>query len=166
MSTHQPYSHVLLVTGSRSWESEELVYEALGKLWQHWEASGPAPVTKPLLISGRCPQGADAIVERIWAQAGYDAVPMPADWNQYGKKAGVLRNEAMVREALLYRRHGAEVAAIAFLDICGKFPCSQREQEQLMPEHIGHFSHGTVHCRNAAKQAGIPLLDMISPPPF
>lgn len=177
--TQSPYSHVLLITGSRTWAEKTSItsdysiqsyldrtYDAIGKIWAYWAAASATPVTKPLLISGHCPKGADTLLEKIWSNSGYDYVPMPADWDTLGNRAGYLRNEAMVREALAYQSMGAQIAAAAFIDVCGKTTCNQRENEQLMPGQPGHWSHGTMHCRNAALKAGIPVLDVLAPPPF
>jgi hypothetical protein len=50
------------------------------------------------LVHGDCPDGADAIADLIWTlQFGKDFVEKhPADWAEHGKKAGYIRNKAMV----------------------------------------------------------------------
>lgn len=158
-----PYSHVLLITGSRTWSHPALMQDAFNQAWLSW---GPQNVTKPLLISGHCPKGADAMAEQLWSGAGFDYLPMPADWDTHGNAAGFTRNLAMVEQAKFYRQLGSQVLATAFIDLCTKYGCPQMEQQQLMPKHMGHWSHGTIHCRNAALAAGIPTLDVLTPPPF
>lgn len=157
------YSHVLLVTGSRTWSHSKLMQDAFNKAWLSW---GIPNVAKPLLISGHCPDGADAMAEQMWSGAGFDYLPIPADWNAHGRGAGPIRNQEMVAHAKTYRDQGSQVLAIAFIDQCSNQRCPQMQQHQLMPTELGHYSHGTIHCRNAARMAGIPTLDVLTPPPF
>ena len=75
----------ILVTGSRIWDDEDPIFEAL--VTEH----------DAILVSGACPRGADAIAERIvsgWA--GWTIERHPADWKRYGKRAGFVRNAEMV----------------------------------------------------------------------
>jgi len=149
--------------------------DATGRLVAHknafndaWRAWGPTTVTLPVLISGQCPDGADAMAEALWRAAGFAVDLHPADWNRHGRHAGYLRNEEMVQAAVELQGAGVLVRCVAFLDICRKPGCPQREQHQLMPGFPGHFSHGTIHCRRAALQAGLDVVDVIHPalPPF
>lgn len=115
----------ILITGSRDWPSPWVIRHALLDVWwYHW--GGPKDT---VLVHGAA-RGADAIAAGIWKGAGLKDDPHPADWNQYGKRAGTLRNEEMVRL-------GA--------DICLAFP---------MPQSIG-----TYHCMRIAREAGIPVFD-------
>ena len=77
----------VLVTGSRTWDDEAAVRAAL------------APYYAPgaVLVSGACPEGADAIAERIWAGWGGTIERHAADWAKYGRAAGFRRNAEMVR---------------------------------------------------------------------
>ncbi|MFD7661328.1 SLOG family protein [Streptomyces sp. NPDC059788] len=156
----ESFSHVVLVTGSRSWDDEESMRQALNDAWRVW---GSSNITRPVLISGHCPEGADAMVERLWLAAGFEIRAFPADWSAYGKRAGFQRNQEMADAAQVYRDAGAEVLCTAFLDPCRKPGCPKRGQEQLMPHTPGHFSHGTIHCRARARAAGIETADVIHP---
>lgn len=50
------------------------------------------------VIHGACPKGADAIAAK-WAQSNsIDVAAYPADWDQYGKRAGFIRNKRMIVE--------------------------------------------------------------------
>ena len=51
-----------------------------------------------LIISGRA-KGADSLGERYADERGYAVKAYPADWHQYGKAAGFIRNEEMAKNA-------------------------------------------------------------------
>lgn len=76
---------IILVTGSRDWADPQTVHDAL-------TAKNPTAV-----IHGACPTGADWFAHE-WCLARPDVLedPHPADWNQFGKRAGYLRNAEMV----------------------------------------------------------------------
>jgi YspA, cpYpsA-related SLOG family len=76
----------VLVTGSRTWEDERTIRDALRL---HYAAGA-------ILVSGACPRGADAVAERIWAEWGGQVERHPADWQRYGRSAGMRRNREMV----------------------------------------------------------------------
>ncbi|WP_277212545.1 DUF2493 domain-containing protein [Isoptericola croceus] len=79
----------ILVTGSRTWDDDETIRRAL---------TGAAGVvaSQVTLVSGACPRGADAIAERVARELGWHVERHPADWQQHGRRAGYLRNAAMV----------------------------------------------------------------------
>ncbi|MFM9539980.1 hypothetical protein [Streptomyces turgidiscabies] len=163
----ESFSHVVLVTGSRSWNDEQSMRSAFNDAWRDWGAEN---VTRPVLISGHCPEGADgiegadAMAERLWRLAGFEIRTFPAAWSAHGKRrAGFQRNQEMVDAAQVFREAGAQVLCTAFLDLCRKPGCPQRDQEQLMPHVPGHFSHGTIHCRSRARAAGIETATVIHP---
>ncbi|MFD4242742.1 SLOG family protein [Streptomyces sp. NPDC058525] len=161
----ESFSHVVLVTGSRSWNDEKSMRDTFNAAWSDW---GPKNVVRPVLLSGHCPKGADAIAELLWRDTGFEIITFPADWSTHGRTAGFQRNQEMVDAAQVFREAGAQVLCTAFLDLCWKPGCPQRDQEQLMPHMAGHFSHGTIHCRSRAQAAGIKTTNVIhlSPPPF
>ncbi|MFJ5071687.1 hypothetical protein ACIQC7_35255 [Kitasatospora sp. NPDC088556] len=51
----ESFSHVVLVTGSRSWNDEKSMRETFNDAWRDWS---PKSVTRPVLLSGHCPKGA------------------------------------------------------------------------------------------------------------
>lgn len=158
------YSHALLVTGSRTWDDEVTMRRVFNEVLADWSAQGP--IARPVLVSGHCPpdrrgRSADAMAERLCRSARFAVIEMPADWRAHGRKAGPRRNEEMVNAVLRLVETGAQARAVAFLDLCGKGDCPQANDEQLLPEHRGHFSHGTVHCRRAAMAAGIGVVDVV-----
>src|SRR5699024_4244018 len=150
--------HVILVTGSRTFDDEPRMRQVFEQILSR---SQPSAGYEPLLISGACPTGADWMAERLFAEAGYMIHRMPADWTTHGRAAGFRRNEQMVRSAREMQDSGDLVDTIAFLDRCANPHCPQRPRRQLLPKIAGHFSHGTVHCRAAALDAGLRVLDVI-----
>lgn len=79
----------ILITGSRTWTHHALIHRALAAVW-HPDA---------ILVSGACPRGADALCEACWAHWGGRIERHPANWTRYGRRAGFLRNQAMVDSA-------------------------------------------------------------------
>lgn len=152
------FSHTLLITGARTWSDELAMRAAFNEAWCIW---GISKVARPLLISGHCPKGADAMAERLWRTAGFDVLEVPADWDAHGGRAGFKRNSEMVRIARSLREQGSEVLCAAFLDLCTKQNCPQLRRQQLAPMVAGHFSHGTTHCRSEARSAGIRTIDVL-----
>ena len=91
---------VVLICGSRDWSDPEPIRAAISAL--------PAGTT--VLTGGA--QGADAIAERLARQRGDLAVRvMPADWARHGRRAGPMRNLAMLDQrrdrVLAFRRPGS-----------------------------------------------------------
>ncbi|MFI7294001.1 DUF2493 domain-containing protein [Streptomyces sp. NPDC050121] len=85
----KPYR--ILVTGSRDWEDQQAVYDALANVVR------PLPADRKIVIvHGACPTGADQMAHE-WAR-GFGAVieAHPANWVKHGRKAGPIRNALMV----------------------------------------------------------------------
>lgn len=125
----------LLVTGSRNWVDERLIRSAL----EEWKAKGA-----DTLIHGDA-RGADSIAAQIARELDLNVISYPAQWAKYGKKAGTLRNEQMLRE-------GKPHVVIAF----------------PLPDSIG-----TWHMVKIARRAGVKTvvydkmrLDELEPPRF
>lgn len=88
----------VLVTGSRDWPAPEVVHGALQKVYD-----GLAPDEAMVVVHGACRTGADAQAD-VWLSEAMAADPRrvhaerhPADWRRYGRRAGPLRNEGMVK---------------------------------------------------------------------
>ena len=129
----------LLVAGSRTWMDAARFAFALG------EATGEAmkaghPMSEIVIIHGACPKGADAMAERLARDYRLRTEPHPADWDTHGKRAGFIRNEAMVSL-------GADLA-LAFIMPCLLPSCRDRKP---------HGTHGASHCARLAERAGITV---------
>ena len=98
----------VLITGSRDWSNLNIIREELTKLFNDFGKS----VT---LVSGHCPTGADAMCENIAKEFGWTLELHPADWGQYGKPAGFIRNKKMVDSGadicLAFIRNGSRGAS-------------------------------------------------------
>lgn len=80
----------ILVTGSRKWDDQELLFKALDTLNQ-------TPSHDIALVHGACPDGADAMAD-LWGQMhGVEIETHPAKWKEFGKRAGYVRNALMVK---------------------------------------------------------------------
>lgn len=114
----------VLVTGSRDWQDVETLHRAL-----EVEASLAASEGRTLVVvHGACPSGADSHAGRWAKQNGHLVEEHPAQWRQYGKAAGPIRNRTMVRR-------GADIV-LAF---------------------IKDGSKGATNCARLADEAGIPV---------
>ncbi|MGH3926135.1 MAG: SLOG family protein, partial [Pseudonocardiaceae bacterium] len=79
----------LLVFGGREWAERPAFQQALRKA----QAQGVGTV-----IHGGC-RGADRIAGTVAEQLGMTVEAYPADWPQYGKAAGHVRNQRMLDDA-------------------------------------------------------------------
>jgi len=113
----------ILLTGSRSWDDEQIIQQVL---FLAWFTLGQQE--KAILIHGGCPTGADEMGHRTWTGVGLPVEVHPADWKQHGRRAGYVRNRAMVD---------------AGADVCLAF--------------IRDGSKGATMCAQMAYDAGIPL---------
>lgn len=79
----------VLMCGSRTWDDLEAIVRWLGNLrGEHGEAL--------VVISGGAPRGADRICASVCDALGISLVEVPAEWERYGKRAGILRNVKML----------------------------------------------------------------------
>lgn len=118
----------VLVTGSRHWKDK---YTMGNRLFQYHHLS-----ERMVLIHGDAP-GADTLSVTIaeidnWSQV----IAFPAEWKNYGRSAGPIRNKKMLDFLLLMRTLSCEVVVEAF----------------PLPDSIG-----TLHMMKIAKKAGITV---------
>jgi hypothetical protein len=76
----------VLVCGGRDYADAGFLYGFLDTL-------------KPSVVVHGCAPGADSLAGRWATERGVPQEPYPADWQKYGRRAGPLRNEQMLREA-------------------------------------------------------------------
>lgn len=117
----------ILVTGSRTWEDQDAVHEALEAAYRSTRA------TPVVVVHGSCPRGADDQAHAWAMEMSRQGRPVleethPADWERHGKAAGPRRNAEMVNL-------GA--------DICLAF--------------IKDGSRGASHTADLAEKAGITV---------
>jgi hypothetical protein len=94
----------VLVTGSREMASEEEWLAIQERL--HNEA--------PTLVIHGGASGADYIAKRFCQDGNADELEVPACWKALGKKAGPIRNQAMVDIAAALVRAGHVATVLAF----------------------------------------------------
>lgn len=134
----------ILITGSRDWEDDDTIYEAL----ENWDAMRRSDQIFTL-VSGACPTGADSMCEVHAEGFGWDIERHPADWTHcdatcnpshrktrngksYCPKAGFTRNAQMVNSGV---------------DVCLAF--------------IRNRSKGATHTADLAEKAGIKVIRYI-----
>ena len=115
----------VLVTGSRNYDDKNTLFDALADQYE------PGMI----VVHGGA-RGADTIAcewVKKMQSLGYQVTTEvhQADWYEYGKAAGLVRNEVMVD---------------AGADVCLAFPLGE--------------SRGTRHCMSAAEKAGIPVINL------
>lgn len=121
----------LIVTASRNGHSK----------LESWLSGLHAERPIDLLITGDAPGGDTQAV--LWAiDNGVFFVSFGADWDQYGNKAGPIRNGFMVECGQVFRSHGWRVG-------CAGFPDAQ--------------SKGTYNCMDKARWAKISTVDVGCP---
>lgn len=109
----------VLVCGDRNWIDIPTIRSELSRL-----------PSDTVIIHGDA-RGADRLGGYVAGQLGMPVVPFPADWNQYGKAAGPIRNVRMLTE-------GKPDLVLAF-----------------HPDL--RASKGTAHMVRIAKEAGIEV---------
>jgi len=81
----------VLICGSRGWHDPAPITAILAGLDILAEGKGE----ELTVIHGAAP-GADSLAGRIARQWGVSVIEEPADWDQYGKAAGPIRNQKML----------------------------------------------------------------------
>ncbi|KUJ70782.1 hypothetical protein ACZ90_00230 [Streptomyces albus subsp. albus] len=83
----------IIVTGSHRWSDDISVYQALTMAYRE---RGPF-----VLVHGACATGADAMAHHWYTVAGQTLgvheVRYPPDRGRYGRRAGPLRNQQMIK---------------------------------------------------------------------
>lgn len=121
----------ILITGSREYTDHAHAVAMLNYALQWLRDMYQRPTLMPqtvTVVHGDA-RGADRTLARAARELGFRVEAHPAQWDTYGKRAGIMRNNDMVRL-------GA--------NCCLAFPLTG--------------SKGTWHCMNQAKRAGIPVL--------
>lgn len=124
----------ILITGSRNWRDRHAIAIAL----RDYLRGAPADPPVVIVHGSQCTEdrktgelyGADYLSDEVALTWGFDRDPHPADWDRYGKRAGPIRNQAMV-----------DLGA----NVCLAFPLGE--------------SRGTRDCMRRAEAAGIPVIN-------
>lgn len=87
-------TYLVLVTGSREWRDETVIYNALFRVGYECHLGG-VKVSDITVMHGGA-KGADRIAGSVATRLGMAVKVFPADWERYGAKAGPRRNMEMV----------------------------------------------------------------------
>lgn len=121
----------ILVTGSRNWTDRDAIARALFDALAAYAREAIREM--PVLVHGGA-RGADTIADQVWRERMLwaelaDPEIHRADWERYGRRAGMVRNAEMVN---------------AGATVCLAFPLGD--------------SPGTRGCIRLAEKAGIPVV--------
>ena len=83
----------IAIAGSRHYNDYEQAAKYIGMCLDNISAT-----EKHIIISGGC-KGADAIGERFAKEKGYEIQFFLAEWDKYGKAAGIVRNKKIAEAA-------------------------------------------------------------------
>lgn len=124
----------VIVTGSRDWPWGQVVYDDLTEL-AHDCLSKQEELR---LFFGDCPTGPDAVTDK-WVENNDELIAgwrcFPADWDDYGKAAGPIRNRRMI-------------AYVQAMDMDDEVICLAYRLEG---------SRGTTDCMDRAWRAGFEV---------
>lgn len=85
---------IILVCGGRDFNFKKLIFHVLDTFSDDLEEHG-MKIEK--LVHGGAP-GVDTISGQWAEKEGIEVEVYPADWKQYGKRAGYIRNQQMLKE--------------------------------------------------------------------
>lgn len=87
---------VVVVTGSRNWVNHTPVLEALRRLLNKPGLRETRDPRSLLIVHGDA-RGLDRIAGALAANLGMNVLKLPAPWSEFGKLAGRIRNQAMIK---------------------------------------------------------------------
>lgn len=101
----------VLVAGSRDWTDPAPIERELRRLPKNTTVVHGAASRKPRGVE----VSADMLADRIARRLGLRVEQWPADWNRHGKRAGILRNIAMLDSgpdyAIVFHRNDSRGSA-------------------------------------------------------
>lgn len=127
----------VLVTGPRGWRDLPTLQHAL--LDARDQPPPEAMFSTMLVVTGGCPEGLDAMAERVARQWRWDVEVHPADLRAHAG-TGMFRNSHLVNLG-------------AHLCLAFAMPCDDARCSEPRP----HLTHGTRDCARKARDAGIPV---------
>lgn len=83
----------ILVCGSRSWDDPGPIARELEKV-----VRAPGVEAAHVTVIHGAARGADAIAGSVARGFGYRVIACPADWNRFGRAAGPIRNQQMLKD--------------------------------------------------------------------
>lgn len=123
----------IIIAGSRDFNDYDKLEKIMNDFFSHFYKYNKNKQYSCVKIISGTARGADTLGERYADEYGYEVVKFPADWDNLGKKAGIVRNAEMAKYAV---EDGHDGVLVAFWD--GK-------------------SKGTEHMINIAKRYGLAV---------
>ena len=84
----------VIIAGTRTFKDYSLLCETADRLLADKAKAGHSII----IVSGSC-IGADLMGEQYARERGYKVERYPAEWEKYGRKAGIMRNAVMAENA-------------------------------------------------------------------
>ena len=111
----------ILVCGSRSITNKDFIFFTIRKFVKNLY-SNPTNLLKPVIIEGEA-RGVDSIAKSWAIENGWGIESYPAEWDKYGKSAGYIRNEVMVKKAdyVIVIWDGQSKGTKHTMDLCNKY---------------------------------------------
>lgn len=108
----------LLVCGSRTITDKEWIFSQIESYW-YWNL---ACYKFPVMIEGEA-RGVDSIAKDYAVENEWEIEAYPAEWDKYGKSAGYIRNEIMVKacDECLILWDGSSKGTKHDIDLCEKY---------------------------------------------
>lgn len=108
----------LLVCGSRGITDKDWIKSNIETYW-YWNL---ACYKFPVMIEGEA-KGVDSIAKEYAQENEWEIESYPADWEKYGKSAGYIRNEIMVKAAdeVLILWDGSSKGTKNDIDLCERY---------------------------------------------
>lgn len=117
----------IIVTGSRKEFNITRIEKGLRNIW-HMLHNSSLGYPEATLIHGDA-QGVDKMAGVVAYSWGWNVICMPANWNEYGKGAGPVRNQEMIDKALslgFNETNRIVCAAFPLLGSIGTWDCIKR----------------------------------------
>lgn len=124
----------MLITGSREYGSSGRVHDVVESALMFCNTTGDTLT----VVVGDCPTGADLYARQFCEDRGVVCSVGVADWDTFGKRAGPMRNRAMVQRVARYADTADTVVVVAFFE-------------------PGAGNRGTTDCVTAAREAGLTV---------
>lgn len=99
----------IIIAGGRDFNNYNLLHDSVEDIINNKLSEKYTDVDRICIISGTA-RGADTLGEQYASENNLTLYKFPADWNQYGKRAGFIRNTEMANFAIKDENYGALIA--------------------------------------------------------
>lgn len=108
----------LLVCGSRGINDKDWIFSQIESYWYEHLAC----YSNPIMIEGAA-RGVDLIAKAYAVENNWEVEEYPAEWDKYGRGAGYIRNDIMVKAAdeVLILWDGESRGTKNDIDLCKKY---------------------------------------------